>query len=75
MFYHHRIDLRIDFCGAGDRLVEQFPAADLLVPDQFGKSHPIMAAIFLEGHFDPRGDESMMPAASPAKAGSHQSTS
>ena len=50
MLYDHRIDLRIDLGGTGDRLVEQLRGRDLLVANEFGKPEPVIAAVFLEGH-------------------------
>ena len=45
-----RVDLRVDLCRAGDRLVEQFTGRDLLVPHQFGQTDRVVIAVFLEGH-------------------------
>ena len=50
MFYDHRIDLRIDLGGSGDRLIQQFPGAHLFFPDEFGQTHSVVAAVFAEGH-------------------------
>ena len=44
------VDLRIDFGGAGNRLIEQFARRDLLVPHQFGQTDRVVVAVFLEGH-------------------------
>ena len=37
-----RIDLRVDFRGARDGLVEQFAGRDLLFPDEFGKADRVI---------------------------------
>jgi hypothetical protein len=50
MFDDDGVDLRIDFGGAGDSLVEQFLARDLFVSNQFGKADRVVVAVFLEGH-------------------------
>ncbi len=71
MLYDHCVDLRIDFAGTGDRLVQQFLGTDMLVADELGKAHPVIAAIFLEGHFDTRCDDARMPAKSSANAQEH----
>ena len=64
MLDDHRIDLRIDLGGAGDRLVQQFAGADLLLADEIGKADAVVIAVFRERHIDaPRDAESSMPAA------------
>ncbi len=55
MLHDHRIDLRIDLGGAGDRLVQQFRGADLLFPDELGEAHPVIAGVFPECHIDTYG--------------------
>ena len=72
MFDDHRVDLRIDLGGAGDRFVQQLPGLDLLVADEFGESHPVIAAVFLEGHGLTRCREATKPAPSKPSLESNQ---
>ncbi len=50
MLDHDRVDLRIDFCGAGNRLVEQIGRRDLFPADEIGQADRIKVAVFLESH-------------------------
>ena len=71
MLYDHRVDLRVDLGGTGDRLVQQFLGADLFFPDELGKAEPVVAAVFPKSHDDTRGEE----ATNSAKHSSQPSTS
>ena len=45
---HHGVDLRIDFFGARDRLVEQFARADLFAADEGCEADRVVIAVFLQ---------------------------